>query len=126
MKFESDLRYTRFNEWAKKTENLVRVGIDDYSQSSLGDIVYVEISEAGKQVKSGDILGRIEATKSVTDIISPVSGLVVKVNSLVLEKPATINLDPFGEGWLAEIQAEKLSEYEELMTLEEYKKFISK
>ena len=125
IEFKNDVFYTKSNEWAKKFNDVVRVGIDDYSQASLGDVVHVEISKAGTKVKAGQSFGAIEATKSVSDINAPVSGVIVKVNEEVIKSPALVNIAPFDEGWLAEIQPENFSELENLMTAENYKKFIS-
>ena len=125
IEFKNDVLYTKSNEWAKKFDDVIRVGIDDYSQSSLGDVVHVEISKAGTKVTAGKPLGIIEATKSVSDINAPVSGVIIKVNEDVIKNPALINIAPFEEGWLAEIKCENLSELENLMTVENYKKFIS-
>ena len=126
LNFNNDVKYTKSNEWAKKFENFIRVGIDDYSQSSLGDIVHVEISEIGTHVEAGKPFGKIEATKSVSDINSPVSGVITKINNEVIENPGIINIAPFDEGWLIEIDPENISEFDALMDSGEYKKFISK
>ena len=100
IEFKNDVFYTKSNEWAKKFNDVVRVGIDDYSQASLGDVVHVEISKAGTKVKAGQSFGAIEATKSVSDINAPVSGVIVKVNEEVIKSPALVNIAPFDEGWL--------------------------
>ena len=122
--FKDDVLYTNSNEWAKKFYNVVRVGIDDYSQASLGDIVHVEISAVGTHVTAGKSFGSIEATKSVCDINAPLSGVIVRVNDEVIQSPSLINLAPFDEGWLIEIQPEDLSELNNLMDVETYKNFI--
>lgn len=122
--FNSDVLYTKTNEWAKNFNNIIRVGIDDYSQSSLGDIVYIEISGVGTHVTAGKSFGSIEATKSVCDINAPVSGEIISVNQAVIASPGIINSDPFGEGWLVEIRPENISELDSLMDSEAYKKFI--
>lgn len=124
IEFKNNLLYTNNNEWAEKINNFVRVGIDDYSQRSLGDIVHVEICPVNTHLRAGDSFGSIEATKSVSEIISPVSGVIVKVNDSVKDSPAIINLDPFGSGWLIEIQPENISELDNLMSLDEYKNFL--
>ena len=126
IEFEDNVRYTKNNEWAKTLDDVIRVGIDDYSQASLGDIVHVEINKSGTRVSAGEVLGSIEATKSVSEINAPVSGVIARVNDSVIESPALINLDPFGEGWLVEIKADNLAEIDSLMTLADYKKFIAR
>ena len=123
--FQNDVLYTRSNEWAKKFNDVIRAGIDDYSQSSLGDIVHVEISPEGTHVMAGKPFGTIEATKSVSEINSPVTGVILRVNPEVLTSPAILNIDPYGEGWLAEISPENPAELDSLMTPSAYKSFIS-
>ena len=125
IEFKNNLLYTKNNEWAEQINDFIRVGIDDYSQRSLGDIVHVEICETGTHLKAGDSFGSIEATKSVTEIISPVAGVVMKINDSVKESPAIINIDPFGDGWLIEIKPDNISELDNLMHVGEYKKFLS-
>lgn len=122
--FRDDVLYTSSNEWAKNLDGIIRVGIDDYSQSSLGDIVYAEISPVNTHVSAGKSFGSIEATKSVIEINAPVSGVIVRVNDSVIDSPQLINHDPFGEGWLIEIEPENISELDTLMNAEAYKDFI--
>lgn len=122
--FDKNVLYTKSNEWAKKIEGVVRVGIDDYSQSSLGDIVHVEVSAPSSHVTAGNSFGSIEATKSVCDIIAPVSGVILRINDEVIKSPHLINSDPFSQGWIAEIKPNDVSELDSLMTSEEYKNFI--
>ena len=122
--FDQNVLYTKSNEWARKINDVIRVGIDDYSQSSLGDIVHIEVSAPDSRVTFGKSFGSIEATKSVCDIIAPVSGVILQVNNEVLKSPHLINSDPFGEGWIAEIQPDDISELSSLMTPEAYERFI--
>ena len=122
--FKSEVLYTRSNEWAQKIGDVIRVGIDDYSQASLGDIVHVELAGEGERVSAGHPFGEIEATKSVSDINAPVSGLVVRVNKAVAASPSLVNTDPFGEGWLAEIAPSDPSELSALMDINAYKEYI--
>ena len=120
-----NLLYTRSNEWAESLDALIRTGIDDYSQSSLGDIVHIEIFPEGSRVMAGKTFGTIEATKSVSEIHSPVSGVILHVNPEILESPGLVNIDPYGEGWLAEISPDNPEELDSLMTPSAYKSFIS-
>ena len=120
-----NLLYTRSNEWAESLDALIRTGIDDYSQSSLGDIVHIEIYPEGTHVMAGKPFGTIEATKSVSEINSPVTGVILRVNPEVLTSPAILNIDPYGEGWLAEISPDNPAELDSLMTPSAYKSFIS-
>ena len=122
--FNPDVSYARTNEWAKKQEGTVRVGIDDYSQSALGDIVFIELPEPGTEVRAGKPFGSLEATKAVSDLNAPISGRVVAVNRAVVENPGLVNQDPFGEGWLVEVEPSDLSELEALMDAESYKTYI--
>ena len=124
IEIDEKLLYTRSNEWAENLDGVIRTGIDDYSQSSLGDIVHVEISPEGTHVMAGKPFGTIEATKSVSEINSPVTGVILRVNPEVLTSPAILNIDPYGEGWLAEISPENPAELDSLMTPEAYKSFI--
>ncbi len=104
-----DRRYTEQHEWAlvqgtEGEETVVRVGITDHAQDALGDIVYVQLPEVGTEVSSGDPIGEVESTKSVSDIYAPVGGVVTAVNEALADAPETINADPYGEGWLVEIR----------------------
>jgi glycine cleavage system H protein len=102
-----DLRYTAEHEWVRATEGsaTVRVGITDYAQEALGDIVYVQLPEVGEQVSAGSAVGELESTKSVSDVYSPVSGEVVARNEALDATPELVNSDPYGEGWLFEVAA---------------------
>ena len=120
-----NLLYTRSNEWAENLDGVIRTGIDDYSQSSLGDIVHIEIFPEGSRVMAGKTFGTIEATKSVSEIHSPVTGVILHVNPEILESPGLVNIDPYGEGWLAEISPDNPAELDSLMTPKAYKSFIS-
>ena len=99
-----DRRYTKEHEWARTDGDKVVVGITDYAQEQLGDVVFVGLPEAGSEVQAGQPMGEVESTKSVSDVYSPVSGKVVETNSGVADAPETINSDPYGEGWLVIIE----------------------
>lgn len=100
-----DLHYTEDHEWIRSTDaGVVRVGITDYAQNSLGDIVYVQLPELGSTVTTGDAIGEVESTKSVSDIMAPVSGTVTARNESLEDTPEVINTDPYGDGWLFEIE----------------------
>ena len=103
----ADLRYTAEHEWVRRTgEDTVRVGITDFAQSSLGDVVYVQLPEADTQVTAGETFGEVESTKSVSDLYAPVSATVVGVNAALQDSPQLINSDPYGQGWLLELRAD--------------------
>ncbi|MFN2525974.1 MAG: glycine cleavage system protein GcvH [Actinomycetota bacterium] len=118
-----DLRYTKEHEWARVEGGRVVVGITDYAQDQLGDVVFVGLPEQGAQVSAGEPLGEVESTKSVSDVYSPVSGTVLERNDEVEANPELINSDPYGRGWLVAIQIG--GEPEGLLSAEEYRKLIS-
>ena len=103
----ADLRYTAEHEWVRRTgDDTVRVGITDFAQSSLGDVVYVQLPDVGTEVTAGETFGEVESTKSVSDLYAPVSATVVAVNSDLEGSPQLINSDPYGQGWLLELRAD--------------------
>jgi len=103
----ADLRYTSEHEWVRRTAaGTVRVGITDFAQSSLGDVVYVQLPEVGADVAAGDAFGEVESTKSVSDLFAPVSAKVIAVNGDLEGNPQLVNSDPYGEGWLLELEAD--------------------
>jgi glycine cleavage system H protein len=99
-----DLRYSTDHEWARPGEGRVRVGITDYAQDALGDVVFVDLPEVGKAVAAGEVLGEVESTKSVSEVYAPVAGRVVAVNDALTGAPEKLNQDPYGDGWLCEIE----------------------
>ncbi len=102
----SNLQYTKEHEWVAETsaENVVRVGITDFAQDALGDIVYIQLPKVGQSVSAGTVCGEVESTKSVSEIFAPVSGTIVAINSDLDAAPEAINSDPYGAGWIAEIE----------------------
>lgn len=106
MQFPDDLIYTEEHEWLRPTEGRrFRLGITDYAQDQLGDIVFVELPEAGAGVEAGGLLAEVESTKSVGEVYAPVAGTVVAVNTAVTHQPELVNSDPYGDGWLVEMEA---------------------
>lgn len=103
MRIPDDLRYSNDHEWAKANGDVVRIGITDYAQDALGDVVFVELAKVGTAVEAGTAIGEVESTKSVSEIYAPVSGTVTMVNESLLSAPESINADPYGEGWICEI-----------------------
>ena len=99
-----NLQYTKEHEWVVATDNIYRMGITDYAQGALGDIVYVQLPKVGESVAADKVCGEVESTKSVSEIFAPVSGKVVAVNDSLANAPETINSDPYGAGWLADIE----------------------
>jgi glycine cleavage system H protein len=120
-----DRRYTNDHEWALLEEGRVRVGITDYAQDALGDVVYVNIPEAGATVTAGGAFSEVESTKSVSDIYAPVAGRVVAVNTALADTPQAINEDPYGAGWICVIEPEDLSAYDGLLDAEAYRALIA-
>jgi glycine cleavage system H protein len=124
MDFPEDLRYTREHEWArKKGENLV-VGITDFAQEQLGDVVYVELPDVGDPVKKGESFGVVESTKAVSELFAPLTGKVVEVNDPLADAPETINDDPYEEGWMIVIAPSDPKELDALMDAKAYRAFV--
>ena len=123
MKFESGVRYLKSHEWARKEGDTVIVGISDYAQDSLGDVVFVELPEAGATVAKGDSFAVVESVKAASDIYAPVSGEVTEVNQSLSDNPALMNEAPFGEGWLAKIKASDVAEYDAMMSAADYESY---
>jgi glycine cleavage system H protein len=122
-----DLKYTEEHEWLAVTEGgAVRVGITDYAQDQLGDVVFVELPKVGATVDAGSPLGEVESTKSVSEIFAPVSGTVVAVNTQLDDSPELINSDPYGEGWIVEINAGDPSALDGLMDAAAYQELTDK
>jgi glycine cleavage system H protein len=125
MQFPENLKYTKEHEWVRvENDSIGVVGITDYAQSELGDIVYVELPQIGKQVKQLEPFGTIEAVKAVSDLFSPLSGEVIEVNEKLKDSADLINKDPYGEGWIIKIKISDLSELNNLLSAEDYKKLI--
>jgi glycine cleavage system H protein len=121
----SDLRYTADHEWARLIEgNTVRIGITDYAQDSLGDIVFVSVHEVGGTVAAGDTFGEVESTKSVSDLYAPVAGIVSARNEALDDSAELLNSDPYGEGWIAEISVSDPSALDSLLDAQAYQSTI--
>ncbi|QTS83730.1 glycine cleavage system protein GcvH [Coxiella endosymbiont of Amblyomma nuttalli] len=120
-KFPVELRYTRRHEWIKrKREDIFRIGITDHAQEQLGDLVFVELPEIYTHVSSGDEVGVVESVKTAADVYSPLTGEIVEVNKKVLQDPALINHDPYGDGWLYCVKIEDESELDHLLSANDY------
>jgi glycine cleavage system H protein len=118
--YPEDLKYTAEHEWVKATNGTARVGITDFAQDALGDIVYVQVPEVGTAIRAGDTCGELESTKSVSDLYAPVTGTVSAVNEALADQPDLVNSDPYGEGWLIDVQLDDEAEVEALMDAETY------
>ena len=126
MEFDPDVRYLETHEWARKDGDEIVVGISDYAQGTLSDIVYVELPEVGDAVTKGDQLGVVESVKAAGDVYAPVSGTIVAVNEALEDTPELINQDPFGEGWLVRIKPSEPAEWETLLDVEAYKAVVQR
>jgi glycine cleavage system H protein len=114
----SNVSYTKEHEWVSIDASICTMGITDYAQAALGDIVYVQLPKVGEKVTAGAVCGEVESTKSVSDIYAPVSGVIVEINQSLADSPETINADPYGQGWLAKIEV--IGQPSELLTAQEY------
>lgn len=125
MEFPEDLKYTKEHEWLLVEGTTATVGITDYAQDRLGDVVYVEMPAVGDKVSKEDAFGVVESVKAVSDIYAPVSGKVLEVNDDLPDNPNQINEDPYGDGWLIKIEMNDEEELKDLMTAEEYQEYIA-
>jgi len=119
-----DLHYTSDHEWVRREGDQVRIGITDYAQDALGDVVFVQVPTVGSKVKAGESFSEVESTKSVSDIYAPVSGEVVEVNEDLAEVPERLNEDPYGEGWICVIAMSDASEFDSLLDAGAYRALI--
>jgi glycine cleavage system H protein len=119
-----DLRYTRQHEWSRLEEGLVRVGITDFAQDALGDVVYVDVPEVGTEVTAGQAFGEVESTKSVSDVYAPVTGKVVERNGALADAPELVNTSPYGDGWMIVIELSDPSQVDELLDATAYRDFV--
>lgn len=124
MEFPEELRYTREHEWARLEGSRVRVGITDFAQDALGDVVYVDLPELGTEVRAEQPLGEVESTKSVSDVYSPVTGAVVERNPLLEDRPELVNEQPYGDGWLVVIEPADAGDVDGLLDAPAYRAFV--
>ncbi len=124
MKIVPDLKYTKEHEWVHLEDGIAIVGITDFAQSELGDIVFVELPSIGLKVKVMESFGSVESVKSVSDLFSPISGVVEDVNTRLANDPDLVNSDPFGEGWMVRIEPSDPSELDQLLSAEQYAEYI--
>ena len=120
MNFPAELRYTKDHEWIRLEGNTAIIGITDFAQHELGDIVYVDITSTGKTLAAEEVFGTVEAVKTVSDLFLPVAGTVVEVNSLLEKQPELVNTDPYGDRWMIKMTVATLSDVDALMTHEAY------
>ena len=124
MKTPDNLLYTKEHEWADFKGDEVIIGITDYAQNQLGDVIFLEFPQVGDLINEGDVFGEVEAVKTVSELFSPLTGKVIAINETLEDSPDSVNSDPYGLGWLIKISPSKLEEKEALMSSEEYEKLI--
>lgn len=126
MLFPSELKYTQDHEWIAERDGIFYIGITDFAQSELGDIVFVEIESEGQQIAAGEIFGTIEAVKTVSELYMPIAGTVSQVNIELEKSPELVNSDPYGKGWLIAIIPDQLSDIDQLLSSQDYQDKIGK
>lgn len=124
MNIPSELKYTKDHEWVKIEGDVATIGITDFAQGELGDIVYIEVETLDEELNSEDIFGTVEAVKTVSDLFAPISGTVIEFNEGLEEEPEKVNSDPYGEGWMIKMSIADTSDLDSLMTDVEYKELI--
>ncbi len=127
MEIPEDLRYTKDHEWARldKAKKIVTVGVTDYAQEKMGDVVYVELPDEGDDVTQAEPFGSVESVKAVSDLFAPISGVVEEVNDTLMDTPEAVNDDPYNEAWMIKVKVHDPADLEDLMTAEEYKQYLS-
>ena len=124
MNFPSNLRYTKDHEWISLNGNIATVGITEFAQSELGDIVYVDINTVGQTLKAEEVFGTVEAVKTVSDLFLPVAGTVTEINPSLEKSPELVNNDPYGEGWMIKMEVENIDEFEKLLDAAAYEALV--
>jgi glycine cleavage system H protein len=125
MNIPEELKYTEEHEWVKIEDNIATIGITDFAQGELGDIVYLEIDSLDSEIALNEVFGTVEAVKTVSDLFMPVGGKVIEMNSTLEDRPELVNEDPYGKGWIIKIDISDLSEVDSLLSPEEYKNMIA-
>ena len=120
-----DLKYTNDHEWVRLKGDIAYVGITNFAQGELGDIVYVEIETLNQKIQQGDVFGTVEAVKTVSDLFMPISGEIIEINEKLESQPELINNDPYGEGWMVKIKYDDVSQFDQLLDLNSYEKLIN-
>ena len=124
MNIPKELKYTEEHEWVKIEDNIATVGITDFAQGELGDIVYLEIDTLDSEIASNEVFGTVEAVKTVSDLFMPLSGKVIETNSELEDRPELVNEDPYGEGWIIKIDISDISETSSLLGSQDYKNLV--
>jgi glycine cleavage system H protein len=124
MNFPENLRYTKDHEWVRLEGDIAIVGITDFAQKELGDIVYVEVETVGKSLKTAEVFGTVEAVKTVSDLYMPISGSIQELNTALANEPELVNSDPYGKGWMIKIKTSNKAEIDDLMSAADYDKLV--
>ena len=124
MNFPSELKYTKDHEWVKLTGNEAIIGITDFAQRELGDIVYIDINTIGDEVSKDDVFGTVEAVKTVSDLFMPVTATVLETNAALNDNPELVNSDPYGQGWMVKVTVSDVTEIDELLDADAYKALV--
>lgn len=124
MNIPAELKYTKDHEWIKVEGDVATVGITDFAQSELGDIVYVEVETVDETLEAEEVFGTVEAVKTVSDLFLPVSGEIIEFNDSLEDEPEKVNTDPYGEGWMIKVKMSDSSQLDDLMSAEDYKALI--
>ncbi|MDA9192866.1 glycine cleavage system protein GcvH [Flavobacteriaceae bacterium] len=124
MNIPEELKYTEEHEWVKIEDNIATVGITDFAQGELGDIVYLEIDTLDSEIATNEVFGTVEAVKTVSDLFMPLGGKVIKTNPELEDKPELVNEDPYGEGWIIKIDISDISEISSLLSYQDYKNLV--
>ncbi|MDN3582319.1 glycine cleavage system protein GcvH [Mucilaginibacter flavus] len=124
MNFPAELKYTKDHEWIKVEGNEATIGITEFAQGELGDIVYIDIASLGKEVAQDEVFGTVEAVKTVSDLFMPVTGTVTEINAALNNAPDLVNSDPYGEGWMVKISIADLSQIDGLLSADDYKSVV--
>jgi glycine cleavage system H protein len=125
MNIPSDLKYTKDHEWVRIEGDIATIGITDFAQGELGDIVYVEVETVDETMDAEEIFGTVEAVKTVSDLFLPLSGEIIEFNTSLEDEPEKVNSDPYGDGWMIKLKCSDLSQAESLLTAEAYKELVS-
>ena len=124
MNIPSDLKYTKDHEWVKIEGDVATVGVTDFAQGELGDIVYVEVETVDETMEAEEVFGTVEAVKTVSDLFLPLSGEIIEFNNLLESEPEKVNSDPYGDGWMIKVKCSDLSQVDNLLSAEDYKNLI--
>ena len=124
MNIPADLKYTKDHEWIKVEGDVATIGVTDFAQSELGDIVYVEVETVDETLDAEEVFGTVEAVKTVSDLFLPLSGEIIEFNDVLEDEPEKVNTDPYGDGWMIKVKCSDLSQVEDLMSADDYKTLI--